>query len=209
MNKLKLIAMFCLAIGYSSQALAQAVETEPNNTCPGAQNIGPVDLATPFTVTGSLDTPPDVPDVDFFRFEVTPGEIVRADLEGLTLGDPFLGLFDPPPDCNLLKFNDDFNGLNSRLGFVVRDGVFVLAASSFFDDDFNGDGCCSGTYQLTIASIGLIGSIAGRVVNAVSGEPLRGDAPPFAFLELFRCESSTKPNDGEECLEFVNSTGHK
>jgi hypothetical protein len=200
MNKLKLLAIFCLAIGYSSQALAQAVETEPNNTCPGAQAIGAVDLASPFTITGSLDTPPDVPDVDFFRFEATPGENVRADLEGLTLPDPFLGLFDS--NCNLLEVNDDFGGLNSHLIFVVpADGVFVLAASSCCDNEFTGNGGSSGTYLLTIVSPGpAIGSIAGRVVNAVSGEPLRGDSPPFAFVELFRC-------DGDECFEFVNNQG--
>ena len=81
---------------------------------------------------------------------------------------------------------------------MPADGVLVLAASSFSDNAFSGNGCCSGTYELTIGPPPpAIGSIAGRVVNADSGEPLPGNSPPFAFVELLRCE-------GGECLEFVN-----
>jgi hypothetical protein len=198
MNGLKLLAaMFLsLAVGYSSPTLAQAVDIEPNDTCLGAQAIGAVDGS--FTVSGSLDTPPDDPDVDFFRFEATPGAPLIADLVGVTLGDPFLGLFDSA--CNLLAFNDDFSGLNSRLRFVVPDdGDFVLAASSFFDDDFNGDGCCSGAYELTVGPAPpAIGSITGRVVNSVTEEPLPGDAPPFAAVELLRSLE-------DDSLEVVSS----
>lgn len=47
------------------------------------------------------------------------------------------------------------------------------------------------------ASLPAIGAITGRVVDAVSGQPLAGDVAPFAVAELFRCE------DGG-CFEFVN-----
>jgi hypothetical protein len=57
MNNLRVLAVLCLMVGYSSQALAQAAEIEPNNTCTGAQDIGSIDVTSPFTVTGSLDTP--------------------------------------------------------------------------------------------------------------------------------------------------------
>jgi 5-hydroxyisourate hydrolase-like protein (transthyretin family) len=128
---------------------------------------------------------------------------VVVDLQGAdsgagTLADPFLGLFDSA--CNLLELNDDAVGFDSRLVFVVpANGVFVLAATSCCDGDFTGDGGSDGTYALTTSPAPpAIGSIAGRVVDAVSGEPLPGDSPPFAFVELFRC-------DGDECFEFVNN----
>jgi hypothetical protein len=139
-----LLAVLCLAGSLSSQAFGQATDVEPNNSCPAAQEIGAVDVNTPFTVSGSLDTPPEVPDVDFFRFSATPGALLVADLAGEstgqgTLPDPFLGLFDS--DCNFIALNDDVDTLNSRLHFVVpADGVVILAASSYFDDQFVGAG---------------------------------------------------------------------
>jgi hypothetical protein len=193
----------CLLIGFSSPTLAQAVEVEPNDPCTEAQDIGPIDVTGAFSVQGSLDTPPEDPDVDFYRFSATPGAQLVADHEGQdtgagTLPDPFLGLFDS--GCNLLASNDDSVGLNSRLSFdVPPDGVFILAASSCCDDQFTGDGGSSGTYQLTISQAPpSIGSIAGRIVDARTGEPLPGNEPPFAFAELFRCE-------GDDCFEFMNS----
>ena len=62
-----LLAVSCLLIGFSSQAFAQAVEEEPNDPCVEAQDIGPIDVTSAFSVQGSLDTPPEEPDVDFFR----------------------------------------------------------------------------------------------------------------------------------------------
>lgn len=197
------IAVLCLAGCLSSQAFAQATDIEPNNSCPAAQDIGAIDVNTPFTVVGSLDTPPEVPDVDFFRFSATPGALLVADLSGEptgqgTLADPFLGLFDS--DCNFIALNDDTGTLNSRLHFVVpADGVGILAAGSCCDEQFVGAGFSSGTYDLTVSPAPpAIGSIAGRVVDATTGEPLPGESPPFAFVELLRC-------DGTECFESVAS----
>lgn len=193
----RLLTVFFLLIGFSSPTFAQAVEVEPNDPCTEAQDLGEIDLTNPFSVQGSLDTPPEEPDVDFFRFSATPGADLIADHEGEptgagTLPDPLLGLFDA--DCNLLASNDDSGGtLNSRLRFdVPPDGVLVLAAASFPDFDFTGAGGSSGTYQLTVAQAPpSIGSISGRVVDALTGEPLPGNEPPFAFVELLRCEDDT------------------
>jgi hypothetical protein len=161
----------------------------------------------------SLDTPPEDPDVDFFRFSATPGAQVVADHEGQTTGagtlsDPFVGLFDS--GCNLLASNDDTIGLNARLSFdVPSDGVFILAASSCCDDDFSGDGGSSGTYQLTVAPPPpAIGSISGRIVDALTGEPLPGNEPPFAFADLLLCEDdfcfvvNSQSADGEGRFRF-------
>jgi hypothetical protein len=149
------LAVLCLAGSLSSQAFAQATETEPNNSCRAAQDIGAIHVSRPFTVVGSMDTPPEVPDVDYFRFSATPGALLVADLAGAdtgqgTLPDPLLGLFDS--DCNFITLNDDADSLNSRLHFVVpADGVVVLAASSFDDGQFVGAGTSSGTYVLTVS----------------------------------------------------------
>jgi hypothetical protein len=181
-------------------AFAQGSEVESNNTCPTAQNFGAVTL--PFTVEGALETPPETPDVDFFRFTGTPGTAVQVDLEGAqtgkgTLPDPFLGLFDS--NCNLLAANDDAVGLNSRLQFALpSDGVFILAATSCCDGGFTGDGGSSGSYQLTITPLLVAESVSGRIVDAVSGTPLRGDVFPFALVELRRCQDN-------ECFEVVNA----
>lgn len=180
---------------------AYAQETEPNNTCAGAQDLG--SPALPLAVTGSLDTPPGTPDVDFFRI-TAPAGVVRIDLEGAangsgTLPDPFVGTFNSM--CEFIAFNDDSgSGLNSRLvATVPADGVLVIAATSCCDDDLTGDGNTSGSYVLGVASAPVAGSISGRLVDAASGDPLPGDAPPFGFAFLERCE------DGS-CLEtqFIN-----
>ncbi len=189
-----------------SLALAQGVDAEPNNACTEAQDMGPITL--PFIVDGSLDTPPEIPDVDFFEFIGQPGTLVRVDYEGQdrnkgTLPDPFLGLFDS--NCNLLEvnddtgtLNDDTGTLNSRLQFAIpEDGIFILAATSCCDVSFIGEGGSSGTYQITIAPPPpSIGSVSGRVIDAVTGLPLRGDVSPFASANLLRC------SDGD-CFEYV------
>jgi hypothetical protein len=175
--------------GNIPMTFAQNTEVEPNHPCPTAQDFGAVVL--PFTLDGSLDSIPENPDVDFFRFTGTPGSIVRVDLEGQatgkgTLADPLLGFFDT--GCNLIVSNDDSGGtLNSRLVLTVpADGIFILAATVCCDSSFTGGGV--GTYQLTIAPSAAIGSISGRVVDAVTGDPLPGDTDPFAFVQLLRCE---------------------
>jgi len=176
-------------LGFVPLALAQGIDQEPNNACPMAQDFGAV--ALPFLIEGSLDSAFESPDVDFFRFTGTPGAILRVDLEGQatgkgTLEDPLLGLFDS--GCNLLVLNDD-NGetLNSRLAFTVpADGVFILAATAYPDSEFLGGGI--GTYQLTIAQFPVNAVISGHIVDAVTGEPLPGDAFPFTNVLLLRCE---------------------
>ena len=202
------------ALGLTPLALAQGVDQEPNNTCEAAQNVG--NVALPFTVNGSLDTPPDIPDVDFFRFSATPETLVRADLEGEatdagTLPDPLLGLFDS--NCIQIAGDDDGGvGANSRLTFTVpADGIFVLAAAAFPDFDFTGAGGSSGTYRLTLAAAAVIGSISGRIVDAITGDPLPGDAPFFTAVELHRCEEfgctfvNFQPADSEGRFRFFST----
>jgi hypothetical protein len=196
-----------ILLGVPAAVFAQVIEVEPNDPCFDAQAVGPLP-GLPTIVSGSLDDdfsadPPH--DVDFFRFEATPGEMLRSELRGAgsgvgTLGDPYLGLFDS--GCNLLDINDDSDlGLESRLDFQVPgDGVFILAASACCDlEGWHG---AEGSYELSIFEPPppppSIGSISGRLVDAVSGMPLPGDAPPFSYVELRRC-------DEFGCFDSVNS----
>lgn len=176
---------------------AQGADIEPNNPCPAAQDFGFVDL--PFSVSGSLDPIGDVPDIDFFRFTGTPGDIVQADHQGAsagagTLWDPLLGLFDS--DCNLIDVNDDSGTSDSRLFFSVpENGEYILAATSFPDYAFAGYG--EGSYLLTISAQHLVESISGRLVSASDGiTPLSGESPTYAWVQLFRC-------NGEYCSEYI------
>jgi hypothetical protein len=170
-------------------------ESEPNNPCELAQFIG-MPAGLPTVITGDL-TPTGVEppgDVDFFLLQGTEGMRLRAGLRGDTdqpmpLGDPFLGLFDV--DCNLLAWNDDFLGLNSRLDFEVPaggDGYYILAASGCCDTAFDGNHSQQGAYRLRVSMPPEpIQAITGRLIDAVTGAPLPGNAPPYTSVELIRC----------------------
>ena len=165
-----------------------ATEIEPNNSCQEAQDAGLV--SGPFVMDGALDSS-QAPDIDFFRFTGTAGQSFTIDHEGAatgkgTLSDPLLGFFDS--NCNLIALNDDSSSLNSHLEIVVPDdGVFIMAATTYPDFGFTGGGL--GSYQLTVAPIQYIGSISGIVTDALTGNPLRGDVVPFAFVNLIHCDA--------------------
>ena len=203
---LHVTALVAAGVLFSSQASAQLyAESEPNNPCTSAQYIGappgwPAVITGYLTLTGA--EPPG--DVDFFVLEATEGMRLRAGLRGdtdqpLPLGDPFLGLFDA--DCNLIAWNDDFLGLNSRLDFEVpAGGSFILAASGCCDFPFDGSHFQEGAYRLRVSiPPEPIQAITGRLVDAVTGAPLPGNAPPYPFIELIRCTV-----DG--CFTWLNST---
>ncbi len=184
---------------YSSGVSAQITEQEPNNPCPSAQDLGEAMLS--FFINGSLDSTEEVPDVDFYRVTGMPGQLLQIDLQGASagagsLGDPYLGFFNSA--CELLAVDDDGGGqLNSRLFVnVPDDGVYVLGATNCCDGEFNGGGM--GTYTLTVSSPAIIGSIAGRAVDADTYAPLPGDVPPFAWAELRSC-------DIYGCYQWVSS----
>jgi hypothetical protein len=207
-----LILMMLTLISIVAQirpTFAQGIELEPNDPCLAAQDVGTVML--PFTMAGSLDSTAEVPDLDFFRFSSVPGSVVEVDLEGAatgkgTLGDPYLGLFDA--GCNLIAADDDGGeSVNSRLVFTIpADGVFVLAATVCCDGGFVGGGV--GTYEIAIARFAAIGLISGRIVDAVTAAPLPGNAEPFAFVRLLRCDDpgcfdvNQQPADPEGRFQF-------
>jgi hypothetical protein len=187
-------------LGAVPAVLAQAAETEPNDTCLTANAFGEVGL--PFTVDGELEAASDPPsDVDFYRFQAEPGATLEVTLQGQssgngTLGDPYLGFFDD--GCMLVAANDDHMNLDSRLIILVPDsGDFVLAATGCCDSGFTGEHSYNGTYLLTLSSFAAINSIFGQVVDADTQEPLE------ASVELYACEDQDDP---ETCYHSVAST---
>lgn len=178
----------------AAAALAQGVDTEPNNTCATAQEIGAVGL--PYVVDGNLDP---VGDIDFYGFTGVPGEVWVVRHEGEpngsgTLGDPLLGIFDSA--CSLIVVNDDSGTLNSRAVVTVpADGRIVVAATAYPDFEFVGYG--EGTYRLTVEPFVAIGTIGGRLVDGDTGDPLPGSEEPYAYAELSRCD------DFGNCFDFV------
>lgn len=195
-----------LAFSFAGLSFGQGGEVEPNNTCNDAQDLGTTSL--PVVVEGTLGSsayppPGESPDVDFFRFTTTPGELLVVDLEGLasykgTLGNPYLGQFDS--DCNLAGADDDGGeGANARMEFGAPDnGTVILGVTGCCDGDFSGAHDQGGTYRLTVREMAYAGSITGRVVDGDSGLPLPGDTDPYAGVYLFRCAS-------DECYELVSS----
>jgi hypothetical protein len=165
-------------------AHAQGVEVEPNSSCASPQSLSAVPF--PYTLTGSLDTPPATPDIDFYRFTAIPGDLVRIDLAGqgvypFTLSSPLLAALDS--SCTALGENDGY-GLNPRLEVVVpADGVLIVAATSYPDYGYTGQGSSAGSYRLTLTRLPLARSVSGRVLNAKTGQPIQ-----YVTASLSRCE---------------------
>lgn len=188
-----LLVVFALGIALAGvPALAQTPpipEIEPNNDCFSAQDLGAP--ALPVVVNGSLDTPPDSPDVDFYRLTGTPGQTILIHQRGSasgggTLEDPALGVFGS--GCNLLAYGDYTWGLGNwldvRLEFKVpADGLFVVAATSSYDWDFTGYGSGPGTYTLSLEKLPAGKAISGQLVDAKTGAPLIG----MTNVRLNRC----------------------
>jgi 5-hydroxyisourate hydrolase-like protein (transthyretin family) len=170
----------------TGMASVQAADVEPNDTCPAAQDLGAVSL--PFNSTGAIVT---TADVDFYKIAAQPNSLIQIDMTRDAPGlDPLLGVFSS--GCQLLA-NAAFSGpeLNARVRITVpSDGVLVIAAASYPDFSFSGGGFGAGSYQLAVIRVPTIESISGRVVESLSGTPLRGDAPPSASVELLRCDTS-------------------
>lgn len=179
----------------------QGIEAEPNPTCTAPQDLGAP--ALPFTVQGSLDTPPGTPDVDFYRFTATPGSLIRLDVEGLaagagTLRDPYMGQFESYFGyCYLLNYSDDFLGTSAGFELTVPDnGEVLIGVTSYGDWEFQGTGASAGTYRLTIREQATAEALEGRVLNARTGAPVAS-----ANVVLLRCDRS-----GDNCYDSAGST---
>jgi hypothetical protein len=192
----RLLPGIVLVLAGALSSVAPAQEIEPNQPCESAQDFGMTGV--PVSVFGALSPTVESTDVDFFRFALTPGATVQADLAGAptgqgTLGDPFLGLFDSA--CSLVAVNDDSGSLNSRLIFETpADGIVTLGVTACCDGGFEGGG--EGSYVLSLTRLAAIDSISGRIIDGDTGAPLSGQEFPFASVQLHRC-------DAFGCFEFV------
>ena len=91
------------------------------------------------TATGELETSGDE---DWFAVTLTAGQIVSISLDGISLSDPYLNIYDSAG--NFLFSNDDGGpGLNSFLTFEVTvGGTFYIGARAFSTE--------IGTYQVSV-----------------------------------------------------------
>jgi hypothetical protein len=102
---------------------AAAAVTAPFNTAPNSM----------FT-----EISPSAGDVDFFSFEAEAGQYLIAEVARGQI-DSILGLFNA--DGVLIAFNDDTNGLLSRIeGGLPYTGTYYLAVSYYADFGFDGSG---------------------------------------------------------------------
>lgn len=196
-------SLLALGIAFAGvPAQAQIAEIELNSTCLSAQDLSAA--ALPVTVTGSLDTPPTTPDVDYYRISATPGDLIQIEHRGAgsgsgTLFDPFLGVFSSA--CGYLGYDDD-NGSNfdSRIEITVpADGVLVIAASSIWDWEFSGNGSYAGSYTLTVGKVTVAQGLGGRIVDANTGAALAD-----AVVWLQRCDAGTCQYAG---YDFADADG--
>jgi hypothetical protein len=170
------LATALLGTGLCSTALAQ--EQEPNDRCIAFADGLPV--AFPSIVQGSLDARGNRTDVDYYFLSTSAGARIRATGDS----DQQIGVFDL--ECRLIARS----GQSGAVDFTVPvSGNLTFAVASLGDTMFAGQGFSNpGPYRITL---GLqppsIGSITGRLVDAVSGEPLSGVGQPFATLSLARC----------------------
>jgi len=178
-------------------ATAEAQELEPNNSCFAPQDDG--EIQVPSSIAGSIDAssaePDRTTDVDFFRLVSTPGLALRVTTPSFS---HLIGLFSE--QCTLLA-TGDFGFGGPRIDFnVPASGVFIVAVAASDDNSFSGNGFFNpGLYTLSIVlQPPTIGSISGRIVDAISGLPLMGAVSPFARVDLLRC------TDGN-CFQFINS----
>lgn len=177
----RVLATVVIVTGLCSSALAQ--EIEPNGSCASAQERGSIE--PPALLDGSLDAPEGgevtTTDVDFFRLSAEPGKslVIRV-----STGQS-VGIFDA--DCTLQAVSS----AEGKLAFKVpADGSFTLAVADPFDNSFSGNGSTnSGAYEVSLEEApGAVASVSGRLVDAVTGEALRGDTQ-FARVDLLSCDA--------------------
>ena len=106
-------------------ATSIVAESEPNDSIRTADSVALGDQAT-----GVVNP---VNDVDTWFVDLTAGQFFSADVDAANLGSPLdatLVLFGP--DGNVVTFNDDFDGADSRISYhVPASGRYFLMVSSF------------------------------------------------------------------------------
>ncbi len=116
---------------------ADGTEPEPNGTPATAGRT-----AVGFDASGEICAADDNPagDVDYWKFEADAGTTIEVDVDAASLGrlvDPAIALF-APDGTTRLAFNDDRDGVDSRLRFsITTTGVYFVTVATITDPGGN------------------------------------------------------------------------
>ncbi|MEM8932873.1 MAG: PPC domain-containing protein, partial [Acidobacteriota bacterium] len=92
-------------------------------------------------------------DVDYYRFHLSAGDLLLADIITGSSLDTILGLFDPSGTV-VASDDDGGTGLLSRILYnVPTSGIYSLAVTTAGDADFTGGGASGGRYVLDVATV--------------------------------------------------------
>jgi len=136
----------------------------------GGENLRDIRIGE--SASGQIDT--SDPQAGFLRgfyepvtFEGRAGQSVTIDMESRE-GDTYLMLYGP--DGDRIAFNDDFEGLNSRIETTLPDnGEYTIIATSFSDDD-------TFSYDLSVSEGGDGGPVNATDLRSISyGETAEGE----------------------------------
>jgi hypothetical protein len=153
--------------------LGTNAETEPNDDGNLGITLADLAFASPLafqvvsgnefeaSLTGILDGDSDL---DAYRFEAAPGDSIVLALDGITLEDPLVRLYDR--NGVELAANDDAIGLDSRLTFsnFSYAGDYYIVADRFFG---------TGAYALTASLLVPVGESDYYKFSASDGDTLR------------------------------------
>jgi hypothetical protein len=203
----KLIAVFVASL-FTSAAYAVDEQAEPHDTIATAQplEITSTGSATVFGVLGArLKTEAARPDVDFYSFQGTEGDVVKLNIDGAAKPttnperslDSYIALFGPCPTATAPKciFNDDASrdagsltttNMDSRIdnpGYrLPRSGVYTVGVTSFRRPFTNSGGVS--TTSLTTTSNGsytlIISGVTPPTLHInIEVKPGTGDSAPI------------------------------
>ena len=167
-----------------ASASTAIVEQEPNNTVATADSAALGDQAT-----GVVDP---AGDLDTWFLDLTAGQFVSIDVDANELGsplDPVIVLI-APDSVTLLAFNDDFDGLDSRISYrVATDGRYYVAIRAF-----GNAGGSTLRYSINFGTIKCVADVGTELEP--NGTP--GTATPVAIGDS---------GSGELCPADDNSAG--
>jgi serralysin len=117
--------------------------------------LGNTSTTATITVGGTSSSTVDtIGDHDWFKITLTAGQAVTISINGVTLSDPYLRVWDSTGN-NLVKENDDYGSLNSQLSFVANyTGVYYIDVAAWADPQ-NPNGNypgVTGDYQLNVTA---------------------------------------------------------
>ncbi|MGE5838261.1 MAG: pre-peptidase C-terminal domain-containing protein [Acidobacteriota bacterium] len=143
-------------------------EHEPNNTAATADSASLGDQAS-----GTVDP---AGDVDFWFLDLTAGQFLSVDVLATEAGsalDPEIFLI-APDGVTALRFNDDFDGFDSRISFrIVTSGRYFVAIRAF-----GNGGSASARYAIDFGTV-----VCGVVGNEREPDDASGTATPIAIGE--------------------------